>query len=334
MNIIPFDAQGASTAIAQINQAFRATAKDLVGNSAGAGFPVVSIKGKVFHIQRGDEKTLVTKPGEDDPAASIEVVIVRANPNRSKVYYKGGYVEGSVDKPMCSSNDGVKPSADAAQPQSKTCAVCPHNQWGSKITESGAKGKSCSDSRRLAIATADAPADPMLLRVPAASMKNLEEYGKMLDARGVSYQAVVTRVGFDYTVAYPSLSFKPVGLIGEADTLRTIQRMQEAEIVRNIIGLVDTPATQEEANGDLGTVVASQPTVANVNVAAPAVAAPAPRAKVAAKPAVPAVDPVDAAVAAANPAKKATVKVEVAASESLDDQISSMLAGLSFDDDK
>jgi hypothetical protein len=327
MNIIPFDAQGASTAIAQINAAFKGTAKDLVGTSAGQGFPVVSIKGKVFHIQRGDEKTLITKPGEDDPAAAIEVVIVRANPNRSKVYYKGGYTEGSVDKPLCSSNDGVKPSADAAVPQAKACAVCAHNQWGSKITENGAKGKACSDSRRLAIATADAPADPMLLRVPAASMKPMEEYGKMLDARGISYQAVVTRIGFDYTVAYPQLTFKPVGLIGEAATLKEVLRMQDSEIVRNIIGLVDAPATQEEAN-----VAVDTPAVATVSVSAAAPAPAVAKAKVSAKPAVSAADAVEAAMAAATPAKKATVKVEVATTESIDESIAAMLGDLNFDD--
>ena len=48
---------------------------------SASGFPVISIKGKVFHIQRGDEKTLVSKEGVDDePAGSLEAVIVAVTP--------------------------------------------------------------------------------------------------------------------------------------------------------------------------------------------------------------------------------------------------------------
>ena len=57
------------------------------------GFPVISIKGKVFHIQRGDERELVTKTGTDDePASALEVVILSVNPNKSKVFYNSGFV--------------------------------------------------------------------------------------------------------------------------------------------------------------------------------------------------------------------------------------------------
>ena len=86
--------------------------------SAG-GFPVVSIKGKVFHITRGDEKTLVTKGEDGDPASFIETVIVAVNPNKSKVFYDSGYEEGMAAKPTCYSNDGVAPAADADHPQAK-----------------------------------------------------------------------------------------------------------------------------------------------------------------------------------------------------------------------
>jgi len=86
---------------------------------ASTGFPTISIKSKVFTIVRGDERTLVTKPGEDDPAGSIEVIILNANPVKSKVYYSSGWVEGSDAKPACYSNNGVGPEADAAEPQAK-----------------------------------------------------------------------------------------------------------------------------------------------------------------------------------------------------------------------
>lgn len=211
--------------------------------SAG-GFPVISIKGKVFHVQRGDERTLVTKPGADDePASSLEVVIVSVNPNRSKVFYSSGYEEGAADKPTCYSNNGIQPEADAEDPQAKKCAVCPHAQWGSRVTESGKKAKACSDSMRLAVAPAGQINDPMLIRVPATSLNPLGQYGAALAKRGLSPEHVVTKIGFDYSVSHPSLTFKFIRLITEdeyADIQNVLQ--EESETIGQITGIIATDA--------------------------------------------------------------------------------------------
>lgn len=315
--VIPFDS---AKVPANISTMFSDTANDLVGNSAGQGFPVISIKGKVFHITRGGEKLLVTKPGEDDPAASLEVVVIRANPNKSKVYYESGYIEGSDSKPTCYSNNGVSPEADATEPQAKKCAVCPHNIWGSKITESGKQGKSCADSRRLAVATVDTPNDPMLIRVPAASMKSLEEYGKILAARGVPPQAVVTKIGFDYSVAHPALTFKPVGLIGDPVALAEIKTASDSALAAQIIGLPLTGA-QEAAEAP-----AETPKAIAAPTPAPAPAKPA-VVKAAPKPAKP-------ATVAAAPVEVKQAPVVVAASNTagLEGEIASMIDDMNFDD--
>lgn len=314
--LIPFDSPKVPAAVAAL---FGDVSDELVGNNAGGGFPVISIKGKVFHIVRGDEKTLVTKPGDDDPAGSIEVVLLRANPNRSKVYYASGYVEGSADKPTCYSNSGVAPEADAAEPQAKKCAVCPHNTWGSKITESGAKGRACADSRRLAVAAVDAVADPMLLRVPAASMKNLEEYGKLLATRKAPSFAVVTKVSFDYTVAHPQLKFSPVGWVEDQSTLAEIRDMRESDIVAQIVGTapVEGPAPAEDAPS----LPPAPPAVAA------AVAAPAPKANKA--------KAAEAAVAAAEKTKKVDTKVEEVSDTpvtKIEKSLESLIEDLDFDD--
>jgi hypothetical protein len=219
--------------------------------SAG-GYPVVSIKGKVFHVQRGDERTLVTKPGDDEEAAgSLEVVILSANPNKSKVYYDGGYVEGSSDKPVCYSNDGIAPAKDAEDPQSSKCATCPHNQWGSRISDNGSKVKACSDSMRLAIAPAGQINDPMLIRVPAASLKTLGSYGSQLAKRGVGPEDVVTKIGFDYSVAHPALTFKAVRFVEEDEAAEIEQVLDdEAETIGNITGTAGGVATENEAKAE------------------------------------------------------------------------------------
>ena len=205
--------------------------------SAG-GFPVVSIKGKVFHLIRGDERTLVTKGEDGEPAASLEAVILSVNPNKSKVFYDSGYEEGSVAKPTCYSNDGLAPASDSESPQAAKCAVCPHNQWGSRITDNGGKGKACSDSMRLAVAAPDQLNDPMLLRVPAASLKTLGLYGAQLAKRGVEPLHVVTKIGFDYNVAHPALTFKATRFV-EAEEFGEVEAvlLNEAETIGQITGI-------------------------------------------------------------------------------------------------
>lgn len=231
-NLIPFESAKVPASIAR---AFNISFDDF-SSGQRAGFPVVSIKGKVFHIKRGDEKILVSKPDTpDEPASSIEVIIVKTHPGVAKTYYSKGFTEGNADKPDCYSNDGVAPAQDAVSPQAKKCAICPHNQWGSKITEEGKKGKSCADVKRLAIAAAGQINDPMLLRVPAASLKGWDQYVDLLKKRGVPPPAVVTKIGFDYTVAHPALTFKPVGFITE-DMAGEVHEIMASDVVQNIIG--------------------------------------------------------------------------------------------------
>lgn len=322
-NIVPFDSGKVPSSI--VNRYRDTDTNDIIGNrGGGGGFPVISIKGKVFHITRGGEKTLITKPGEDDPAASIEVVVVRANPNNSKVYYSSGYQEGSDAKPTCYSNSGTKPEADSTSPQAKSCATCQHNQWGSRITESGKKGKACTDSCRIAVATVDTPNDPMLIRVPAASLKALTEYGKIVAARGVKPHQCVTRIGFDYSVAHPALTFKPIGMIGDEGTHVEVETSRDSELVAQIVGIAGTPPAEvpyEEISGE-----------SDAPVAAKAVAAPRPAAP---KPAAPAAAAVEKAVATAAATKKVTVAVEAPAAPSnaanLEAEIGSLMDSMDFD---
>lgn len=317
--LIPFEKASLPADLASM---FSAVGDDDLTSGISAGFPVISIKGKVFHLSRGGEKTLITKPDSDDePAASLELVILKANPNISKVYYINGYVEGADDKPDCYSNDGIAPAADAQTPQASKCAVCPHSQWGSKITESGKKSKACNDSRRLAVAPLGQLNDPMLLRVPATSLDPLKQYGDQIKKRGLKYNAVGTKVGFDYTVAHPALTFKPMGML-PPDLLRQVVEMMDSDVVKDILGSTsfEAPAT------------ASLPPPAEVKAEAKKtepvetkVEAPAPAKKAKASAFATTTEP------AAEPAAKKAKPVVV--DDDLDSQLNAMLSGAGFDDD-
>lgn len=243
-NIIPFDGDNVRLPAYLKKVDIAALNADLTSH-AGGGFPVISIKGKVFTEVRNGERTIIPNPKDpDSPASYIEVVIIKANKNNSKVWYAAGYDEKSEQKkPDCYSPDGITPAADSANRQSKTCATCKRNVWGSKITDAGKKAKECQDSVRLAVAKPDLLEDPYLLRVPPASIRVLGEYGQMLAKRGVAYNMVVTRVSFDPAEATPKLVLKPTGLLPE-DGYAKVQEMIDTDVVKNILGSVDFVAEE------------------------------------------------------------------------------------------
>ncbi len=201
--------------------------------NVSSGFPVLSIKGKTWTLVRDGERKILPDPEDpDEPARHVVLTLLQANPHLSKVYYKEGYEEGSTEKPTCYSNDGTTPGSDATEPQAKTCAGCPHNIWGSG---NNGKGKACSDSRRVAVAPSGRLDDPMLLRVPPASLKSLAEYATEVARRNVPMQAVATRVRFDPQEATPKLLFKADGILSEAQYKLALET-SKGDTVQQILG--------------------------------------------------------------------------------------------------
>lgn len=197
----------------QGNAAFGSVGTSLAAHATTQGHPRISIKASRFRLQdvQGDEVVV--------PTHYLDVIIVDANPNKTKTFYLAAYnpAETEFKAPDCHSDNGISPAANSAAPQCGSCAACPHNVWGSKVTPSGAQTKACADSQRLAVIIADNPEGPVFeLKVPAASISNLATYAKGLDQRGAPIPAVVTRIEFDPKSDYPKLTFKPIGWTTEA----------------------------------------------------------------------------------------------------------------------
>ena len=271
-NIIPFESGNLPAYLQSVD--LNAVNSELTSH-AGGGFPIISIKGKVFAVVRDGERTVLPNPKDpDSPATSIDVVIVKANKGTSKVFYAGGYSEGGDSKkPDCFSNTGDRPDPSVKSPQSKSCATCQHNQWGSRTGENGGKGKACQDSVRIAIAAPTMLNDPMLLRVPPASIRALGEFGTACAKRNIPYNAVVTKLGFDMESPTPKLTFRPIGMLDDKGFAQ-VQDIANGDTVASILGKVGSP--QPEA------IAAPAPAVEEAP--APKVeAAPAPKKKVEAK---------------------------------------------------
>jgi hypothetical protein len=206
------------------------------GSGTTAGFPIISTKGKVFHIKRGDESTMVEDPNEAGEAArSLNVVIIKTHKGVTKTFYAKNYEEGSVDKPDCHSLDGVVPAPDAEDKQCKTCAACDMNKWGSRKTESGKDAKRCNDVKRLAVAPVGQLNDPMLLRVPPTSLRTWDQYVDMLHKRNVSPAQVVTKIKFDPLMAHQALLFEAVDFISDTMVDEIVEAMGST-VVDSMLG--------------------------------------------------------------------------------------------------
>lgn len=283
-NVVPFE----SASVPAFLQGGDQANNDLLAH-ASSSFPIMSIKGKVFTVIRGQERAIVPNPRDPNaPACSINVVIAKVSPNTSKTFYMTAYKEGEDIKPTCFSNDGKHPDPSSEQIQCKSCAACPHNVFGTARSQDGkpGKGKACSDFVRMAICDVTNVQEPMLLRVPPASIKAVGEYGRMLSRRKVPYQAVLTEISFVPTEATPRLQFRPLGYLDEP-TYREVLEVSKSEVVSTMLnGFEGSQAAQAEqaASPIPATVYGSNGQPTN---AAPAVqaAAPAPAAQPAPAPA-------------------------------------------------
>lgn len=249
--IIPFSSEKA-LAVASRFAKF-AHINDEVVSSRGE-YPVISIKGGKFTIVRDGNRQVLTKPDDEDEVAQyIQAVIVRAN-THARQFYEVAYVEGESEgnKPTCYSDDGVAPAADVASPCAKKCALCPNAVWGSG---KGGKGSLCKSNIRIAVATPDKLEEPYLIRVPPASFSDKEAKNGIKDlfsivkARGLPYNAVLVKIGFDREAPSPKLTFKPIGVLDDA-SYEVVAEQYETELVKQIVGAVPAPVREESTKKD------------------------------------------------------------------------------------
>jgi hypothetical protein len=195
------------------NAELSATTLALAGNvNAGGGMKRVSIKGGVFRLlSSGKEIASI----ED---RHLDVIIVKAAPKVSRIYYAGGYdKDAAASAPDCTSADGEKPDAGVKNKQSSSCTTCPQNIAGSGNGQS----RACRYQQRLAVVLANNPdGDVLQVTLPATSIFGKEEgdkrplqaYARYMAAQTppVNLDAIVTRMKFDTKAESPKLFFSPM----------------------------------------------------------------------------------------------------------------------------
>ena len=310
---------------------------DLSAGVTGS-FAVMSFRSSRWRIKYQKEEQLVTN-ADGDPAASIDAVIIKANPRLSKNYYEQGYAEGAAEAPDCFSMDSLRPDAGAPKKQSTSCATCAKNVFGSRITPAGKKAKACQDNRRLAIVPLndlhnEVYGGPMLLRVPAASLADLSSMGAKLRSQGFPYTAVAVRIGFDVEASFPKLTFRPLRPLTDEEAAIVASHLEDEKVdrilaesveLRDVEVAEDVPGSQETLFIERRVQPAKEQAVV-VNVQPTVVASAETATKVAAaKPAKPAAKPAVKPAAVSPPVENDDITVS---SGSLDDDIRNILGGL------
>jgi hypothetical protein len=254
-------------AVAPLSNKFQAMVQAGAGMDLGEGirssYGIVGIKGGKFRVRYKGEERMLTMPHPQDPTQTIpvsfiDVVIVKANAFLNKQYYKGNYVEGSDSPPDCYSLNGKTPSPQVQQPVHTNCAMCPANQFGSKIGDNGQKQKACRDTKKLALVPlADirnaGMGGAMLFRVPPSALKDLSVMADALKGKGYPYNSVAVRIGFDTTVSHPKPTFQALRPLNddEADLVFEMISSDSVEAVLNdgddlvVAGPANVPASAQ-----------------------------------------------------------------------------------------
>lgn len=206
--------------------------------SGGLGVPVLSIRGKEFRF-RSEGQEFST--GE----RTLDVILLASRPHVSKRWFGQSYESGSTVAPACASTDGVRPDSGEDR-QADKCSTCPRNQFGSKITPSGKKGKECNDYKRLIVLPVIdgvLQEQPVVLDLPWTSLKKsrddktdtmfLHEFTGALVRHGIRVPAVVTTLKFT-SAEYPQVGFSMARPATE-DEWDLIQSVRESDTVQDLL---------------------------------------------------------------------------------------------------
>lgn len=237
----------------------RNLAQTAIANVGAGTPPYLSIQGNRF--------TLVDIAGNTIPIQTlhVDVVIVDINNHVSKIFFglNKPYDPDNPTPPVCFSDNGIAPSQGSGQPQSATCASCPHNVWGSKISQMGSAVKQCADQQKIAVYVPEYSDGLFLLRIPPGSFVNWRAYMAKFAGAGLEPDRVITRISFEQN-AVGTLLFQSPGYITET-MVGMVSKMIESKAAEMMIGKLDKPRE--------GALPAPQPTAA---IAPPPAAAPGP----------------------------------------------------------
>src|SRR5271166_5069412 len=204
----------------------------LAGGLGSAQPPRISTSDDRF--QPLDENGTPTMPAQ----LELDVVIVGANPHKSRVYYEGDYDPKDLAPPDCWSDNGVGPSEHAINPQHATCAGCPRAVWG-KLNAKGNTVPWCQERKKAAVWVVGSNDDTVyLLSVPPKSHKSsLQPYIESLRRQGADVSDVVTTVGIKDKV----WTFTAKAWLPNEKTAAYVKEVVNGDMPMNVVNAYDKP---------------------------------------------------------------------------------------------
>lgn len=250
-------------------------------------FPRLVLGAREWIVRWKGEDRAVKIPNTDYPAPFVDVVILNAQKEMSRAFYRDAYQQGAKGKkPDCWSTNGIKPDDSIPNPVNPICATCPNDAWGSGGSPAAPKAKACLQRRRTVVVpypdiANEAEGGPMLLSVPPGSLQNQVRYGKELQemdmadgSKGMFYAACVTRLSFESGVKFPKVQFEFVKALTDEESQLVIN-MRTNAAVENILQSKMDDEELETAVGDAAPATTSQ---VNIPKAPPVGAGPKPTA--------------------------------------------------------
>lgn len=221
--------------------------------------PSLTYDGKIWTISINGEKTKLIKTnadGDEEPLSTMRVVILDYAQRRGRNYYAGTYDKDNSSAPICWSDDGVAPDASVVEKQHPTCNGCPKSIKGSRISDNGKEVTACAQHRMLVVVPAhNLDFEPLRLKIAITSDFDKQSpdqqalgwfafsnYTDWLKSRGVQHTAaIVTKIKFDTSEAYPKLFFATERWL-ENDDLAKSKVLIHDPRVTSLLGGTWTPA--------------------------------------------------------------------------------------------
>ena len=230
------------------------TSRALMGGAVGSS-KRISIKGGVFRLISGGKEMASVEDRH------LDIIVVKAAPKVSRMFYAKSYDAENISGPDCWSNDGETPDASIRGAQSVSCVTCPQNIAGSGQGNS----RACRYQQRLAVVLENDPSGDILqLTLPATSIFGKEDGDKRplqayvrhlaLASPPVDVEKIVTRMKFDMKSESPKLIFAPVRWLTEEEYAVTKEQGASDDANRAVVmtvaqtdGVKDKPKALEMA---------------------------------------------------------------------------------------
>lgn len=219
-------------------------------------------------IEVSDRRIKAILNGTEVASSKDPITVVLVKPGAvGRTFYAKEYQKGEKAKPDCYSIDGIKPAADAQNPQSNRCDTCEQNIKGSSKTMANAKA--CRYRQPVAVWIPSDKTWDTLFRVslPATAIfpdeenadgfRPLNKYVKELRAAGANPNMVYTEMAIDDYQDQPRLLFKPIGWIENEEDFAQVRSLLESDAVDDILNTM--PQDDDTATSGAGSALGQRP---------------------------------------------------------------------------